>query len=244
MQNIKDAIRNLNIDIHRLGKPALTYRLLDFDLRRIVVNRSPVVFDIGANKGQTIEFMLRLFPGAKVFAFEPAGVMADALIARYSSRNVAVYRNGMGAVVSSQQFHNYSNNELSSFLELSKKDDNPFSNVALSSKEIVQIDTVDSFALSHQVKYIDILKIDTQGFDFEVLKGAQGLFERRKVHVVQVELNFANLYEGQGSAGQIIDSLSGYGYRPLAFYETVRDTGAISWATAVFINPKCADPIE
>ena len=38
----------------------------------IISKKNPVIFDIGANKGQTIEFFLKIFKNPKIYAFEPS----------------------------------------------------------------------------------------------------------------------------------------------------------------------------
>jgi hypothetical protein len=49
--------------------------------------------------------------------------------------------------------------------------------------------------MQHEVQFIDLLKSDTQGFDLEVLKGAQGLLDARKIRLIYLEVTFQKLYE-------------------------------------------------
>lgn len=235
--NIGRFLRNCGVDAHRLSSSGMSFRLLEHDLPRLVDRRNPVVFDVGANKGQTIEMLLRLFAEPRIFSFEPARELAERLAKNFTNHDVTVECCALGAHPGEQDFLHYSNNELSSILPLSKDDTNPFSTVEVTRRETVTISTVDEYALNHQLTDLDLLKVDTQGYDLEVLKGAEGVISSQSVRVIQVETNFVHLYDGQCSAGQIIEWLGVHRYFPVAFYEVVRCNGAMSWATVCFISP-------
>jgi hypothetical protein len=51
----------------------------------------------------------------------------------------------------------------------------------------VALETLDGFASRHGVEHIDLLKIDTEGHDLEVLKGAAGMLDRNAISIIQVE---------------------------------------------------------
>ncbi|MGH6842152.1 MAG: FkbM family methyltransferase, partial [Methylocella sp.] len=53
--------------------------------------------------------------------------------------------------------------------------------------EEVKLETVDEFCAEHRIDSISLLKIDTEGGDFDVLMGADGMLSRHKIDVVQVE---------------------------------------------------------
>ena len=55
------------------------------------------------------------------------------------------------------------------------------------------------------------LKVDVQGVDLEVLRGAPRLLARAAV--VEVELNLTRHYEGQASYGELIEALHEAGFR-------------------------------
>ena len=58
------------------------------------------------------------------------------------------------------------------------------------SEELVKMSTVDIFASEHNIKRIDLLKIDTEGFDLEVLKGAENMLASGRVSFVLTEVGF------------------------------------------------------
>jgi hypothetical protein len=98
----------------------------------------------------------------------------------------------------------------------------------------VPMTKLDSYIKQKCLTHIDLLKIDTQGYDLEVLRGASTILDLRAVGTLLVEVNFTCLYEGQCSFGEIERLLKGKGYGLVALYEVVRTNLLISWATACF----------
>lgn len=66
-----------------------------------------------------------------------------------------------------------------------------------------------------------LLKIDVQGFEYEVLQGAEGLKEW--IGWVYVEASFVELYEGQRLADAIAELLHGWGFTLTGEYNLTRD---------------------
>jgi len=94
--------------------------------------------------------------------------------------------------------------------------------------------TIDDF-LSHQaIDSVDLLKSDTQGFDFKVLLGAADALERKAIKTILVEMNFIQLYDGQGGASEIFDFLFSKGYGLVDLYEKERSNNQIQWCNALF----------
>ncbi len=228
-------LRKWGIDLRRLGPRGITHRLLEHDLPKVVTAAEPVIFDVGANKGQTSRLMLELFTSPKIYAFEPSRELASNLRIQFAGKSVTVEQLALAAREETRDFVHYENNELSSFLSLSLNQENPFRAVKETEREIVKTRTVASYANSHNIRFIDLLKVDTQGFDLEVLKGAESLLCEGQVGAVQVELNFSPLYSGQCGPGEVIDWLSRHGFSLLGFYEEVRTSLVISWTTALFL---------
>lgn len=229
-------IRRCGYDLHALPLQSLSLRDLHYDLPQLVGKADPLIFDIGVNKGQTIEKMTAIFPKCRLRAFEPDIELASKLEANYATPLIKIEPFALGAKVCQNQFFRYENNELNSFLELTPDQGNPFAAVQVKSQSTVKVDTVDDYCRANGIQAVDVLKIDTQGFDLEVLKGAEALLAARAITVVLVEVNFMTLYKSQCTAGQLIDWLGSLGYAPLAFYEQVRLKHALSWVNACFVR--------
>ena len=110
------------------------------------------------------------------------------------------------------------------------------------------VKTLDSFQADYFPNGADLLKIDTQGTELEVLKGATEAL--KSVLVVELEVEFNPFYEGQPLFGHIDSYLRSMGFQFYDFRELNRyskkyhqtqneaGTGQLNWANAYFIpNP-------
>jgi hypothetical protein len=107
-----------------------------------------------------------------------------------------------------------------------------------SGSEEVVITTIDKYCEEPHIENIDVLKIDTQGFDLHVLRGAQSMLERGRLHMVCTELTFVKQYIGMATPDQIYRFLFHLGYRFVSLYKVSRSPcGLAEYANALFLNP-------
>jgi FkbM family methyltransferase len=212
----------------------LTLRDLDFDLPSLVQKKNPVVIDVGANRGQTIDLVHRTFAKPIIFSFEANPELSSTLRDKYEPYGVTIEGCALGKSEGTVAFHISENSELSSVLDLNRSGENPFLDTRVRRRVNVPVMSLDSWVEKKGLKYIDLLKVDTQGSDLEVLRGASATLSQHLVGTLLVEVNFICLYEGQCSFGELETFLKGKGYGLVALYEIVRTRGHISWATACF----------
>ena len=68
-----------------------------------------------------------------------------------------------------------------------------------------------------------MLKIDTQGFELPVLRGAEGILQH--VELIQAELSLVELYEGQAGYLELLNHLAEIGFMPWMFLPGFTDPG-------------------
>ena len=105
---------------------------------------------------------------------------------------------------------------------------------ALVDREMVEVSTVDEFMAKLDLPALDLLKVDTQGFDLAVLKGAGGALASGRVRTVLVELNFVRMYQGQASAQEITEYLAQHGLYLIDCYDKAREGHTLGWCCALF----------
>lgn len=162
------------------------YRVRDLpwglDFRSDSARRAPhvgfgTVFDVGANIGQSTMRFVRWFPDATVWAFEP-------FEAAFTELQDAT--RGVGARCFKLAFGSRPETVTVALSSLSVN--NSLRNTTLqSSGETVEVTTLDAFTEAHGVAHVDLLKIDTEGWDLEVLQGAESLLRSGRIGFVQVE---------------------------------------------------------
>ena len=208
------------------------------DLALVVPKQNPICFDVGANKGQTIAMLQACFAKPVIHAFEPSsGTFAGLSKQSFKTGGaVSLHQLALGEAIGEQTFHNYGTSELSSFLPLNRnRSESIFADQTVVSEEVVTVDTLDHFCLEHAIHHIDLLKIDTQGYELSVLRGGASLFAAGCVSAVLLELNFSSLYTGQSDPLAVLQFLRDHNLRLVDFYEKERmKNRELSWTTALF----------
>ena len=167
------------------GKARLTHALLAspwFPLTRYVprgaicwydiscfagTRRLGAILDVGANVGQTAWGLVRYFPDATIYCFEPAAGPFAVLQSKYGSRgNVHCINAALGAAAEKRTLLVGADTELNTFVT-----DGPRGG-RLTDHEVVEVDTVDRFCATRDIAQIDVLKMDVQGWECEILSGA------------------------------------------------------------------------
>jgi len=189
---------------------------------------------VGANEGQTIELFRGIFENPRIYAFEPSSQAFRKLLSQGHGPQVSLHNFALGQRNGEEEFINYENSCLSSFLPLDANKDNPFRALKVKNKEAVDVRTIDWFARENQITKIDLLKIDTQGYDLQVLKGAGDSFQNGLIDNVFIELNFVKLYEDQSGPNQITDFLAERNIHLVDYYEKVRQNHRLAWCTALY----------
>src|SRR5690606_21019208 len=88
--------------------------------------------------------------------------------------------------------------------------------------EVVKIATLDQFAVEQKINCIDILKIDVEGYELSVLKGALWLLTNHRVRFVYAEIGFHRNRRHQ-CFSQLFDFMSALDYDLCGFYEVFKD---------------------
>lgn len=193
---------------------------------------TPMLLDVGANVGQTVESLRSAFPRATIHAFEPAGPAFESLSKVCAGQaGTRAWNVGVGAEPGRLALNENSASVMSSFLPLGE---HGWGEVV--TRREVDVVTLDQFARDQGIAHIDLLKSDTQGFDFQVLQGARGLLEAGRISLVFFEYTFSRQYQGIAPFHQAHALLAGAGYELAAFYRPFVERDIISWMDVLFIH--------
>lgn len=164
-------------------------------LERMLKNcGSPVILDVGANRGSYVEKIMGLCPNARVYAFEPhpATFRELELIARRYGRVEAV-NCGMGSEAGTLNLYDRpssgSGTEHASLYQEVIEGIHHETATATS----VRVGTVDAFVAERGLDRITLLKIDTEGHEYQVLQGAGQALANGIVDLIQIEFNEMNV---------------------------------------------------
>lgn len=178
-------------------------------------------FDVGANVGQSVSGIRTYFPNSEIWSFEPIKRNYEELVTNVVDKRVKCFQIGFGAQKSELDVSVNSSETTSDMISLKNIERNDSD--GLYEKEIVKIDTLDNFFGTNQVKKVDYLKIDTEGYDFEVLLGAKTLLQNDSISFIETEvsMNPENLFHAKFE--DIKHYLEKFDYRLYGIYEQVKE---------------------
>jgi hypothetical protein len=106
----------------------------------------------------------------------------------------------------------------------------------------VPVVTLDEFCRQRAIAAIDLLKIDTEGYEVPVLEGARDLLKSGSIRAVLAECEFQeNASEPHGDFFKIAELLMPLGYRVVSFYSGGLDGDGWRWGDVLFMLPR-TDP--
>ena len=202
----------------------------------LAVGTSPqIVFDVGANEGQTAKALVQSFSRATVYSFEPDPETYERLVQEAaSSRRISTYNCAIGRENSTMTLNRAQNSAGNSLLRLEENLD--LGDWTISADQVpVTVRRLDDFCNERDIAVIDILKTDTQGAELDVLKGAGRMLCPESIHAVQCEVIFTPLYRGQAEFCEIHSFLIERGYHLIGLFNEVRnERQEIGWADAAY----------
>jgi FkbM family methyltransferase len=166
------------------------------------------VIDVGANKGQFSLFSRYLWPQAKIIAFEPQPDQAK-IFRGLNIQNADLLDLALGSETSKTQLHIASRKDSSSLLPLGEEQKEIFSMDEVGTIE-VDVKRLDQVLTSADLAAPTLMKIDVQGFEYEVLEGATELLPY--IDYIYLELSVVELYVGQKLYDEVTKLLSVNGF--------------------------------
>jgi FkbM family methyltransferase len=199
----------------------------DDDQLRLIPDAKSI-FDVGANVGQTAKTYRRLFPSAQIWSFEPFPETYDALCRSSRDRLFHPIPMALSDQVGSATLNVGGADITNSLLHRETE----------TGKTIqIQTDTIDHFCSEHGVSTIDILKVDVEGAEDRVFKGAQGMFARGAIRSVFVEVYFDPVYEGMPLMWDLHGQLGEAGFGLCGLYSLLRGgNGLLSFGNALYMR--------
>lgn len=169
-----------------------------------------LVFDVGANTGQFAQQIRESGYKKRIVSFEPL-TEAHRKLSKAAAKDVqwSVHeRCALGARNGSTTLNIAGNSVSSSLLAMTSTHSDAAPGSAFVGQETAPLSTLDSVATPYlESARSPFLKIDTQGFEWEVLEGARATLP--SVRGVLCELSLVTLYEGQRLWREMVDRLEG-----------------------------------
>jgi FkbM family methyltransferase len=216
---IKDIVRiflrKLGLEVHRYVPPVPPTSPIASILRKFEID---LVLDVGANQGQFGSDIRRGGYTGNIVSFEPLTSAHDKLILTSAgdTKWFAYPRCALGDHDGEVEINIAGNSASSSILPMLEAHLSAAPQSAYQGKESVPIKTLDAVIGQYlEGSRAPFLKIDTQGFEWQVLDGARDTLPHIKG--ILVELSLVPLYGGQHLWREVIDRLEAEGFALWAF---------------------------
>ena len=151
-------------------------------------NKLLTVIDIGAHKGETIDFFIKNFNIKKIFAFEPNPQLFKFLKNKkeYNNNKVDLFNFGVGLKKGNKILNIMADSSSSTINKIDQQSNYYkrkikflsfffFSRNFLSKKQKISINNLSHFLKKKNLRKIDILKIDAEGYEYKILKGIKNI---------------------------------------------------------------------
>ena len=214
----------------------LILRVIDFFYKKKIIlffkeslgDNLNVLIDVGAHKGETIHEFISNFKIKNIYSFEASPktflhlqVKLKKIRKKFNQTNIEIFNFGAGNANKKNIFYELSDSNSSTFNIIDrnssyyKRKNKILSFFLIKSKSITQETTVTQIKLGEFIRnknitFIDILKIDTEGYEFEVLKGL-GL-EISRIKFIYFEHHYDNMLKKNYKYSDIHDYLKINGF--------------------------------
>jgi FkbM family methyltransferase len=226
-------------------------------LKLLIGEKSPVIFDIGANNGASLVEFKMWWPDAKVYCFEPqqeCWAELEERAARYSSRSVIINKVGAGATASEgltfythdlttgQSGFNRINTKSHDSIRLNELNGSQKVleqyEASLNHARTVPLVRPDSYIANNSIGKVNFLKIDTQGYEPEVLSGLGARLS--EIDVVLTELMFYDFSESSLSFSDIEKYLLPAGFKLYDISHVSKNpmNSRTDWVDVIYVNER------
>lgn len=186
------------------------YRDEGFENLKKRIKEDFCIADIGANIGLTAVDFARSTPKGRVICFEPSTTNYKRLVNHIDLnelKNVTAVNKGIGDAPGEYKLYTVCETNLGMNRILSNVEVGDEFNF-----EKIVIGRLEDELKAERVEKVDLIKIDVEGFEFEVLKGAKSVLDKDRP-ILFVELDDDNLKENNSSAAEVVSFLKAMNYK-------------------------------
>jgi len=224
-------------------------------IKSLIKKDNPIIFDVGANVGDTLVEFKEWWPSSEVHCFEPQEECwpeLESKVLHNNYKDVFINKHAVGDVEKDAEFyshditsgqsglHKINSDSLDSInLSLLKKDKNLEKyKSTINHKRTVKVIPLINYINREKLHHIDLMKIDTQGHEPEVLSGFKDSLSI--VDVIVTELMFYDFYERSLSFSDIENYLLPAGFRLFDISHISKNpmNGRTDWVDVIYVNER------
>jgi len=212
-------------------------------IKSSVSSVTPIIFDIGAHHGQSIDYLTKLFSKCLIYSFEPDPDSFKVLCKKESNTvkifnlaisnnngNINFYKNKISHTNSMYKVNINSKDSIRATRDRQLKQPTYEDDVNL--EIVVKSVTLEKFISDYNIAHIDLVKIDVQGAESDVLIGAN----LSVIDSILVEVSLYDYYEKSTSLIDIEELLIPAGFRLFSILDISRNpmNGRTDWVELLY----------
>jgi FkbM family methyltransferase len=156
-----------------------------------ITSSAPLLLDVGAHRGEYTCSFLKRFPRGRAICIEPVRAHFQALQESMTARkNIEMLQVAIADFEGQGIIHR--DRQISGLASFSRRRLDHFA-INMEISEEVVVTTLDNFVQRHRIPWIDLLKLDIEGYELSALAGATRMLEEGRIGVIQFEFGGANL---------------------------------------------------
>ena len=190
------ALRGLGIHNSKTRKRSGEESFLKSILQKKTTSQKLVVFDVGANVGNYSLYVKEINSNTDIYAFEPHPKTFKHLEKVAAQKGFEAFNVGCGEEKGSLTIYDYAHNDGSSHASLYKgvmEEIYHKESIATEVEIIPLAPFIEDLIQKNKISHIDLLKIDTEGHELAVLKGAKPILEKGIIKTIHFEFNAMNI---------------------------------------------------
>ena len=195
------------------------------ELEMVLFNvAEPTIFDVGSCEGLDSIKYSRMFPEARVFAFEPISSNFQKIkdnLSEFKTSKINAFHLALSDKKATIEIFKSSGNpesekgdwehgNKSSSILAPEKHLELYDWCKFDSKEEVESDTLKSFCQDKDIRKIDLLHMDVQGAELMVLKGAVDFLSN--IRMIWLEVAYVELYKDQPLRDEVANYMRDQGF--------------------------------
>lgn len=214
---------------------------LFIDLKSKLSHPLNIIFDVGANIGEVSTSFSFEFSNSSIYSFEPIKKTYEVLEENTANLlNVKTFQIAFGEEEGEIE------------VELDSKYCSPQNSLLKTNltpegnSEKVKVNTIDNFINENHIAQIDLLKIDTEGFEEKVILGAEKSIDKGIVKLIYLEVGFSKTNKQNSNFLSIYQKLEELDYSFFGIYE-VSQIGLstnLHYGNALFVHSSLLKTIE
>ena len=202
-----------------------------------LVNRNFIILDIGGGIGASLKLFINHFPDKKIIVFEPVADSYEAIKERFpDNNNIELIKAAAGNENTEKEINIAGRITSSSLLPLIADPGSEVFNEKYLGQvgvENIRIVRLDDF-LANNKDEIGIMKIDVQGFEMDVLKGAETTLGR--TDIIVLEANNHDGYKGSAKYFDIDNYLRNHNFTLFNIFPSIVDNGKLKEWDMIYMN--------